>query len=264
VAEKITASNPDSETLANTMIGPITPKPIVEFRLPSEPDLAPLYMALAKAQGAFPEIPKNRTAKVRMKSGGEFSFKYSDLADLINATRKALSESGLGQFQHPSKDKQECITILTHDSGVSIEGRYPVHPSGEGRMHPAQDWAIAFAYARRYGLSAMLGVAAEETVQGDDKDKGGGIDKNFEGPDGVVTVRGAKPPKSSKPEDRAKSAADAIEAQLGDAKTKVGLDGVWSRNQAVIDRLQDSYASLYDDLISIYEKYSAGFEEDAS
>ena len=40
--------------------------------------LAPLYIDLAKAQGAFPVIPKNRTATIRPQSGEPWSYKYSD------------------------------------------------------------------------------------------------------------------------------------------------------------------------------------------
>jgi len=214
-----------------------------------EPDLAPLYAALAKAQGEFPEIPKNRIAKVRTKVGGEFSFKYSDLSDLINSTRKALSENGLAQFQYPEGDI--CTTVIAHESGAAISNGYPIHAKNEGRMHPAQEWAIAYAYARRYGLSALLGIAAEETVEGD-KPTSAGV--NFEDPDrdGIIGVRGAKTEASDTPADRARSYASAIEDQIGEAKTLKGLEGVWSRNVKVINRLQDSYAADYSNVFDVY------------
>ena len=38
-----------------------------------------LFGALAKAQAAFPAIPRDRTVKVTMKSGGTYSFAYAPL-----------------------------------------------------------------------------------------------------------------------------------------------------------------------------------------
>ena len=223
---------------------------------PPVPPLAPLYAALAKAQGEFPEIPKNRTASIRMKSGGEFKFKYSDLSDLIGATRPALSKNGLAQFQHPSRDSKLCVTVIAHESGATLEGTYPIHPGGDGRMHPAQDWAISYAYARRYGLSAMLGIAAEETIEG-----GGGktAGKNFEDPDrdGILSVRGAKNTQGASPADLARSYAVAIEDQIGEAKTQTGLEGVWNRNEKVIHRLQDSYVGDYENVLACYAEREA-------
>ena len=227
-----------------------------EFKPELPQPLAPLYAALAKAQGEFPEIPKNRVAKVRMKSGGEFSFKYSDLSDLVNATRPALANNGLAQFQRPTEDKQYCETIIAHESGACLKGWYPIHPGGDGRMHPAQDWAISYAYARRYGLSAMLGVASEETVEGDKSTTAG---KNFEDPDrdGILSVRGAKTNAGDTPADRARSYAAAIEDQISEAKTIKGLEGVWSRNEKVINRLQDSYPGDYSNVFDVYASREA-------
>ena len=226
-------------------------RPSIDDLTPRSP-LAPLYAALAKAQGAFPEIPKNRVAKVRMKAGGEFSFKYSDLSDLIGATRPGLSENGLAQFQQPSDDNKHCVTMIAHESGAVLRGMYPIHSAGDGRMHPAQDWAIAYAYARRYGLSAMLGIAAEETIEGDKSNKAAG--KGFEDPDrdGIISVRGAKPKENATEADLARSYATAIEDQIGEAKTPKGLEGVWSRNEKVINRLQDAWPSDYSNVFDCY------------
>ena len=213
--------------------------------------LAPLYAALAEAQGDFPEIPKKRIAKIRMKSGGEFKFKYSDLSDLIGATRPALSKNGLAQFQYPSTDNKFCVTVLAHKSGATIEEKYPIHPGGDGRMHPAQDWAISYAYARRYGLSAMLGIASEETVEGDKSTTAG---ENVEDPDrdGILSVRGAKNKPGATEAELARSYGVAIEEQIGDAKTLKGLEGVWERNVKIINRLQDKWSSDYSNVFDCY------------
>ena len=227
--------------------------------MPKKPDLAPLYAALAKAQGEFPEIPKNRVAKVRMKAGGEFSFKYSDLSDLIGATRPALSKNGLAVMQYPEGDL--CWSVLAHETGAQIKTSYPIDWKPEGRMHPAQERGISYTYARRYGMSALLNVAAEETIQGDKTETAG---EHFEDPgrDGILGVRGADVQQGASPAERARSYADAIEAQIGEAKTIVGLDGVWGRNEKVINRLQDSYPADYSNVFDVYAAREAVLKGD--
>jgi len=220
--------------------------------VPPGPPLASLYAALAKAQGEFPEIPKNRTATIRPREGSQWSFKYSDLADLIGTTRPALAANGLGFYQHPVNDWKEVRTIVFHESGTSIDELYPVKHRDGSKMHPGQDFAISWALARRYALSAMLGVAAEETIEGDKSTTSAGA--NFEDPDrdGIMSVRGAKHKEGANPAELARSYADAIEEQIGDAKTLNGLEGVWNRNVKVINRLQDSYLGDYENVIACY------------
>ncbi len=214
--------------------------------------LAPLYAALAKAQGAFPEIPKNRTATVRPQSGNAWSFKYSDLSDLINSTRPYLALNGLTQFQAPSEDLKYVVTTLAHSSGLSLVSHYPVKHK-DGRMHPGQDWAISFAFARRYALSAVLGIASEETIEGDKSEK---TSEDFKsgGGDGILSVRGVVVPPGSTQTEKAKLFATAIERKFDEAATKVGLDGVWERNVDVINTLQDHFPELHQNLLDVYKR----------
>ena len=214
--------------------------------------LAPLYAALAKAQGAFPEIPKNRTAKVRPQTGQTWEFKYSDLSDLINATRPALTGNGLAVFQVPSDDLKVCITTLAHSTGLTLVGSYPVRHK-DGRMHPGQDWAISFAFARRYGMSALLGIASEETVEGDKSEKTSDDFQSGSG-DGVLSVRGVVPPAGATKTEKAKLFAAAIEVKLDEAATEVGLNGVWERNVEVINTFQDYYPAHHQSLLDVYKR----------
>jgi len=58
-----------------------------------------IYAALASAQAKFEGIEKKKTARVRMKSGGEYTYKYADLADVLSSVRKHLGEFGLSVSQ---------------------------------------------------------------------------------------------------------------------------------------------------------------------
>jgi len=120
--------------------------------------------ALSKAQLAFPDIPKDKTVKVKMKSGGEYSYKYAELSSIVKATRKPLSDNELSLTQGITKegDVVLCVTKLLHSSGEWFETSYPVIYSEDDM----QGFAGGFTFSRRYGLSAMLGVATEEDTDG--------------------------------------------------------------------------------------------------
>lgn len=215
---------------------------------------APLFEALAKAQAEFPEVEKNRIAEVRMKTGGTFKFKYADLSDVTKAVRPTLNKHGLAVMQFVRGE--EIITRITHASGAALQDAYPIHTKSEGRMHPGQEFAISVMYARRYGLTAALGIATEETV---DDAKNKMVSRDFQDPerDGIIGVRGVKVDHKSTPEERAKAYADGIIKLFEDAKTPAGLNGAWERNEKVIDRLQDSYPSDYANVLDAYEARQA-------
>lgn len=121
--------------------------------------LAKLAGALAKAQLEYTALKKSKTAKIRMKAGGEYSYKYADLSDLIDATRPALGKHGLAVAQMLNGD--QLLTVLMHESGDRIEStfRVPINLS-------PQEFGSALTYYRRYTMGAILGIAGEEDDDG--------------------------------------------------------------------------------------------------
>lgn len=128
--------------------------------------------ALAQAQAEFAPIVRDKTAKIKTRTGGEYSYSFADLATTIAAVRPILAKYGLsvaqspGEFQSGPDGKMWVVvfTQLMHKSGQWLRGQtwLPVaelEPRGLGS---------AFTYARRYGFGAMLGLATE------DDDDGGG------------------------------------------------------------------------------------------
>lgn len=230
-------------------------------------ELAPLYTALARAQGEFPEIPKNRLATVRTDKGN-YSYKYADLADVFKAVTPVLSAHGLCVMQHP--DEGELVTVLAHGSGVFIETRHPIHFRGNGRMHPAQEWSAGLTFAKRYALTALLGVATEESVEGDHSARRKvtredlGMDENFETGDGIRLPAGCKVAHDAPPRKKAEAAAEAIINQFQEPKTQVGVNGVWNRNQAFIDVLAEKHNDLYQSVFDAFHARMEGLEEEAA
>ena len=120
-----------------------------------------LAAALATAQGAFTNPPRNREVTVRTKAGDTYRFAYSTLDSVMDVVRKPLADNGLALVHSLGNDEQGpvCETRLIHASGQWLGTWVPVIVA-EGAN--AQGWGGAITYARRYGLCSLLGIAADE------------------------------------------------------------------------------------------------------
>jgi hypothetical protein len=117
--------------------------------------IAALAAALAKAQGAM-------KGAVKDSANPFFKSKYADLASVVEAIRAAFSTNGLSYIQtvEPSdKDEVRVETTLMHSSGEWISCGVLSLPVSKA---DAQGYGSALTYARRYSLSAAVGVAPED------------------------------------------------------------------------------------------------------
>ena len=123
--------------------------------------ISQICAALAKAQGSFKPILKNRTVEVSLKDGkGKYKFTYATLDSVLDATRAALSDNGIC---HTAMIRDGFITVkLYHSSGEWFGASVPVPPVSAGW----QAFGSAITYARRYLLTPLLGVASEEDDDG--------------------------------------------------------------------------------------------------
>lgn len=137
------------------------------------PIINELATALAKAQGSI-------TGALKDSSNPFFKSKYADLASCWDACREALSENGLSivqttargepvtiQWEIADQESGEArqfkvdtvetviVTTLLHSSGQWISSPLPMVP----RDASPQGVGSAITYGRRYGLTAMIGVA---------------------------------------------------------------------------------------------------------
>lgn len=140
-----------------------------------------LASALAKAQAKFGNPPRSHEGKVSgtTKAGKpyEYRYRYADLADTIGAVREHLNAEGLSVVQMIEPDGNGGLllgTQIIHSSGQWIRGDVTIPPGLS-----SQDLGSALTYRRRYALSAMLGIAAEDDDDGAavterEKDRGDG------------------------------------------------------------------------------------------
>lgn len=119
-----------------------------------------IYAALAAAQAEFKPIAKNCVNPA-------FGSKYADLQSILDGTRPVLNRHGLYLFQRvmSSKDGVSVETCVTHTSGGTLSSGVLFIPVISPK-NPAQAFGSAETYARRYSLSAFLGVCDDEDDDG--------------------------------------------------------------------------------------------------
>lgn len=129
-----------------------------------------LSAALAKAQGEMGAALIDGSAKVTMKAGGTYSYTYASMTSVWSAIRKPLSDNGLAVIQRIDDENGVMFlhTILSHESGEYITSRLSIGQVGR----PAQETGSAITYARRYALSALVGVVTDEDDDGAAATKG--------------------------------------------------------------------------------------------
>ena len=117
--------------------------------------IAGLAAALAKAQGAM-------KGAVKDSANPFFKSKYADLASVVEAIRNAFSANGLSYVQTVQSsdlDEVRVETMILHSSGEWISCGVLALPVSK---NDAQGYGSALTYARRYSLSAAVGVAPED------------------------------------------------------------------------------------------------------
>lgn len=172
-------------------------------------DQGKLFAALAKAQGSFETIEAT-------EYNDYYGNKYAPLWKIWEAIRGPLSDNALVVIQEPeaSRDGIMLRTTLGHSSGEWRMSRIfmPITLTKEGQKR-APAYGSALSYARRYALSAIVGVA----TQAEDDDAGGAEGGAYRSPRTL----------EEREEKGWKAWADSEALRLKDAQTLVHLEGWW-------------------------------------
>lgn len=112
---------------------------------------ADLSASLAKAQAAM------QAAKFD-KTNPHFKSKYASLAAVIDAIRKPLADNGLCYTQTTEIREGGLVLVTTLRHGAQwVASEYPLP-----MVAKPQELGSALTYARRYSLSAIACIAADE------------------------------------------------------------------------------------------------------
>jgi hypothetical protein len=96
------------------------------------------------------------------KGSSGHDYNYADLGSILDMTRPLLADNGLSVVQMPCDAPQGFVGVETavfHSSGQWIEQSYQMAVPENKRNSEAQNIGSAISYARRYALSAALGIA---------------------------------------------------------------------------------------------------------
>lgn len=116
---------------------------------------AGIAAALVAAQAELTNPKKTSKANT-----GTYSYTYADLASILDHIRPVLGKHGLAVTQNVSMEegRLEVFTTLHHASGEFLTFG-PITGTSGGNW---QALGSAVTYARRYALTAALGLAGEE------------------------------------------------------------------------------------------------------
>lgn len=119
-----------------------------------------LFKAMIAAAPEISSIGKSKQA---------YGYKYATLDALIDMLRSVLPKHGLWWVQTPAR--QNGVSTLTtrviHDSGEWIEDTIEMTDTElQGKANDTQRVGASITYYRRYALSAIFGVSADEDVDG--------------------------------------------------------------------------------------------------
>lgn len=116
-------------------------------------DIKDLVAAISKVQGSMKPAKFN-------KKNSHFKSGYADYSSCMDACRELLSENGLSVLQYcETVDNQLSLaTMIAHTSGQWLKAYLPLFPA----KMDSQGIGSAITYAKRYGLSAMLGIVTGE------------------------------------------------------------------------------------------------------
>lgn len=119
-----------------------------------------LFKAMIEAAPEIQSISKSKQA---------YGYKYATLDSLIDMLRAALPKHGLWFAQMPTRSsgKSALTTRVFHVSGEWMEDSIEMTDTElQGKANDTQKVGASITYFRRYALSSIFGVAADEDVDG--------------------------------------------------------------------------------------------------
>jgi hypothetical protein len=138
----------------------------LQERMSDRAAAAEFAQALADFQAECPPIRKTETAEiVGRDQGRKFTYRFAPLDEIARTIRPLLHRRGLSYSWDQKIDKGllECTCKLLHVNGHFQTSTFTVPTeSSSGAMSPAQKNGSALTFARRYSLTAVLGLTSTE------------------------------------------------------------------------------------------------------
>lgn len=126
--------------------------------------MSPEINELASALVEYQKVKQPARFDSEAKATASRSYKYASLGS-VDDTANPMTDFGLSYSMFPVSDGWYIgvDVILMHTSGQWLSERFtfPMNPEA---FNPAQEAGKIITYARRYALSSILGITADEDV----------------------------------------------------------------------------------------------------
>lgn len=173
--------------------------------------------ALAKVQGAVSAASKD-SANPQFQGR-----KYADLTSVWDACREPLTKNGINVTQWPVHSDDNRLHIVTR---VAHKGQWMMaHFSMPVTAQTPQGYGSATTYAKRYTLSAALGIVAD-----DDDDGNASSQKTQARPQAPAKSAGTLVDETT---------TASVKAALDLCETKQDVIDVMTQNKALLDRMKN-------------------------
>lgn len=123
-----------------------------------------LAEALCAAQKQMQNPKKDKTAKVKTRTGGEYTYNYTTLDAVLDVVRPALNDNGVFLSQHSEVVENGMMlhtAVMFGDTMQVLDVtpyQYDTDPQEFGKRE---------TYARRYSLLKAFGLAGDDDTDGD-------------------------------------------------------------------------------------------------
>lgn len=114
-------------------------------------DIGCLAVSLSKAQSEIQNVNKDKNG---------YNYKYASLSNCLDAIRVPLANNSLAISQVICGES--LVTLLIHESGQWLKSEFTLTSVATKSMNDMQAYGSGITYARRYALSAIIGLAQED------------------------------------------------------------------------------------------------------
>lgn len=223
---------------------------------------AELSAALAKAQAEMKAATFNKT-------NPHFKNKYADLAAVLEAIRKPLADNNLSttQTMEIREGGLVLVTTLRHATGQWIASEYPLPVNAK-----PQELGSALTYARRYSLSAIACIAADEDDDAEGARQGDQV-SSAPKPRSPVRPQVVEPPVDPETGEcsphviSANGAANwggLFIAAIGTATSEEDARNWIIENREKLDKLKEAAPKVHEHVESAINKKLASFNKEAA